>query len=87
MKRLILISCFVLINISLYSQKVTGVVTDSLTNEPLPGAVIIEAITGKQISADVNGRFAFVSKSKMEIKVTFDIIPFIRDLRFIMIPI
>lgn len=71
MKRLILISCFVLINISLYSQKVTGVVTDSLTNEPLPGAVIIEAITGKQLSADANGRFAFVSKSKMEIKVTF----------------
>ncbi|WP_138431771.1 TonB-dependent receptor [Fodinibius saliphilus] len=66
--------CFLMaMSTTLVAQTITGMVIDAQSNEPLPGANIIQLDTKNGISADENGAFTLSLKegASSKIKVTF----------------
>ena len=63
-RTIINVAAFVLLSSWVYAQStVTGVIMDSETNTPLPGANIIEKGTSNGVTSDFDGKFTLTTKS------------------------
>ena len=54
-----------------FAQRISGIIIDSLSLDPLPGAGIADAISNKENGADSKGQFSLVVKDRALITVSF----------------
>jgi TonB-linked SusC/RagA family outer membrane protein len=68
-------ACIVICNFNLLgqNQKITGIIKDKKTNEPLFGATILLKGTNSAMTSDLNGRFQFNFNAKENIKYALKI--------------
>lgn len=64
---------FMTISSSLFAQTITGTISDAQTEQPLPGANIVQVGTSNGVSANAKGHFSLqlLQDESLRIKVTF----------------
>jgi hypothetical protein len=68
LKLLIFLVFFSFSSFSQQERRISGVVLEAATNQPLPSAAIFIKGTKKGVTADFNGKFSYIVKSKEKIE-------------------
>jgi len=71
MCKVLLVFIFLSLSSYLFAQKITGIVVDSLTHEPLPGAGVFDSLSKIQTATDYKGRFEIKAKIRTAFTISF----------------